>query len=204
MRRVVLVVLLIAAAGCDSRARTHGVLTWERMRDQPKYQPYGTSPYFSDGMAMRPLPAGTVAREWGAQDAIATGQQGGVLLTTIPLRPTHELLITGQQRYMTYCRPCHDVDGTADTPVARNMQLRPPPSLVEPRIRALSVGRIFQVISDGYGLMPSYAHQIPPRDRWAVVAYVRALQLRQATLTDLPAEVRAEAERALGSGAGRD
>jgi mono/diheme cytochrome c family protein len=110
----------------------------------------------------------------------------------------------GRNRYETFCAPCHDLDGSARSPVAINMQLRHPPALLDGRIRALPAGRVFQAITQGYGLMPSYAHQLSVDERWGVVAYVRALQLSQrATLAELPPDVRAEAETALAREAAR-
>lgn len=203
---VVLLLLAVVAAtsGCDSRPRA-GPLTFERMRDQPRYEAYGQSTHFDDGMAMRPPPPGTVAQESGANDAVSSGRERGTLLTSIPVTIDRAAIARGQQRYEVFCRPCHDIDGAGDTPVAHNMRLRPPPSLLEARIRGLSVGRIFEVISEGYGLMPRYARQLTPAERWDVVAYLRALQLRdRLVLHDLPPAMRADARRALGPGGARD
>lgn len=200
--RLLLLALTCAiAAGCESRSEA-GPLTWERMRNQPKYQAYGKSAYFPDEMAMRPIPEGAVPEESTGNAADEAALANGTPLTRVPVDVTHDVMQTGQQRYDTFCRPCHDVNGDAETPVAEHMQLRKPPSLLDPRIRALPVGRIFDVISRGYGLMPSYAHQLPPNDRWAVVAYVRALQLRAGgmPLAALPPQLETEAEQKLKAG----
>ncbi len=101
-----------------------------------------------------------------------------------------------------YCAACHGLAGDGDSPVARNMALRKPPSLHEPRIRALPAGRLYAVVRDGYGLMPSYAEELSVGERWAVVAYVRALQLSQgARLAELPPELRSEARARADAGA---
>jgi mono/diheme cytochrome c family protein len=147
---------------------------------------------------MRRLPPGTVPSE-ADEDPDVPASAREAAATSIPLPVTSDLMARGQNRYDIFCRPCHDLDGAADAPVGRNMQLRQPPSLLDPAIRQLPVGRIYQAISDGYGLMPSYAHQLTPADRWAVVAYVRALQLRSGiSFTNLPPSVRDEAARTLG------
>ncbi len=190
-----LATLLGITPACDSRPGRFP-FDWERMRDQPRYDAYGSSRFFSDGQAMRVPPPGTVPQD-------AESPEGGIaqarLLTVVPVDVDAALMTRGRNRYETFCAPCHALDGSAQSPVALNMQLRRPPSLLEERIRALPVGRIYQAITQGYGLMPSYAHQLSTRERWGVVAYVRALELsRSATLAALPPEVRAEAEQALG------
>lgn len=159
--------------------------TWERMQRQDKVDPYEGSKLHEDGMAMRTPPEGTV--HWEAA------------LDAPPKPPTTLALLTrGQDRYRRFCSPCHGVDGDARTPVARAMALREPPALTSAEIRALDDAHIHGVISEGYGLMPSYAGELVPDDRWAVVAYVRALQLASGTsLASLPADVATQARREL-------
>jgi mono/diheme cytochrome c family protein len=200
MRNALLLAALLIAAGCEARPGRFP-LGFDRMRDQPRYDAYEASPFFADGKTMRPLPDGTVARESpSGTTAVVDGKENGADVETIPVPLTMETMKRGQDRYDVFCRPCHDVDGTANSPVAKNMQIRQPPSLLEDRIRQLPDGRIYQVISGGYGLMPSYAYQLSIEDRWAVVAYVRALQLRAGTpLDELPATVRTEAAQRLGA-----
>jgi mono/diheme cytochrome c family protein len=205
MRRALLpLAVLIACAACNAKPHQFP-LDFERMRDQPRYDPYAHSGFFDDGAAMRTPPGGTVAEEHAAMPAaVRTGRAGGEAVAEIPVPVSRAMLDRGRNRYDVFCSPCHGVDGLAESPVAENMQLRRPPSLASDRIRALPVGKIFSVVSEGYGLMPSYAHQLPVADRWAVVAYVRALQLsRGVPLDALPAPVRADAERALRAGGGR-
>ena len=116
----------------------------------------------------------------------------------LPVPVTRALLERGRARFAIACATCHGVAGDGDTVVARNRQRRRPPSLHEPRIVALSPGALYRVIVAGYGLMPSYAKLVEPADRWAVVAYVRTLELSWgAKLAALPAEVRGDAARRL-------
>ncbi len=204
-RRLVLVaVFATMAAACDARPG-RAPLDLERMRDQPSYRPYDPSSFFHDGAAMRARPEGTVALEDDdLPEALARGTDGGRAVDRLPVAMTRALLDEGRRRFETFCAPCHGLDGRADTPVARRMTVRPPPSLVAGRVREVSDGEIFRAISEGYGLMPSYAYQLPPMARWPVVGYVRALQMSAAVPLDaLPAPTRARAERALTSGGGR-
>lgn len=125
-----------------------------RMIDQPKVLPYDEP--------MRAAPAGTMSREEAA-------------VSTEPPPVTRALLERGRDRFAMACAVCHGLDGNADTPVAHRMHLRPPPSLHEARVANLADPDVYRAISEGYGLMPSYAAVLAPEDRWAVVDYVRAL-----------------------------
>jgi mono/diheme cytochrome c family protein len=196
MSRGIAALALVLCVGCEARPDRFPV-GFERMRDQPRADAYERSRFFDDGSVMRQPPKGAVSQEIGDEaDARA--------LDAVPIAITPALMGRGRNRYETFCAPCHDLDGSARSPVAINMQLRRPPALLDDRIRALSAGRVFQVITEGYGLMPSYAHQLSVDERWGVIAYVRALQLSQrATLAELPADVRAEAETALAREAAR-
>jgi mono/diheme cytochrome c family protein len=148
---------------------------------QPKLRPYAASDRSSDGRAMRAPPAGAVSRERE--------------LVTVEPEVTPALLAQGRARFDVVCAPCHGLAGDGDSIVAGKMGLAPPPSLHEPRLRARGAEAIYGVIRDGYGLMPRLSTHLDPRQRWAVVAYVRALQLsRSLPLADAPAEVRAELE----------
>jgi mono/diheme cytochrome c family protein len=187
MKRLALLgAALLATAACDG---PHLGVPWdyERMVRQPRMEPYGASSLFADGRAMRPPPEGTAARTAGA------GSE----------RPAADLALLerGRDRFGVYCSPCHGIDGRAETPVAARLRVRPPPSLHEPRLRELSAAALEQVVAQGYGLMPSYAAELAPRDRWAVACFVKALQLSQSVrLADLPPELRARAQRELGTG----
>jgi hypothetical protein len=152
------------------------------MQDQPKYRPLRPSGFFDDGRSARPLVDGTVARG-GLADG--PGRPGA---------PTRALLLRGRERYDIYCSPCHDRAGTGRGIVVER-GFRHPPSLHETRLRAAPDAHLLDVITTGFGVMPSYAVQVAPGDRQAIVAYVRALQLSQgATLADVPPAERARLE----------
>ncbi len=162
------------------------------MQDQPKYKPLAQSRFFQDGRASRPIPQGTIALdELNASDSEHSGAGGNGFLTTIPLRVDRPLLVRGQDRFNIYCSPCHGRIGDGDGMVHRR-GFWVPPTLHTDRLRAVAPGYLYQVIANGYGAMPGYDEQIPVRDRWAIVAYIHALQLsRHATAQDVPAQDRA-------------
>ena len=168
----------------------------ERMLDQHKAKAYRETPFFEDGLVMRSPPRGTVpvTRVTGAP-LLTTGMADGAYATRLPLPVDAALLARGEDRFRIFCGVCHGPLGDGVSPVSENMTLRRPPSLHEPRIRELPPGKLFRVIAEGYGLMPAYADQLPIRDRWAVVAFVRALWLSQdVALVELPPDLRAEAQ----------
>jgi mono/diheme cytochrome c family protein len=167
----------------------------ERMLDQHKAEAYDESPFFEDGRSMRRPPAGTVpvTRVTRAPELV-TGSVDGRYVTHIPVPLDAALLARGEDRFRIFCRTCHGPLGDGDSQVAENMKLRKPPSLHESRLRELAPGHLFRIIGEGYGLMPAYADELPYRDRWAVVAFVRALQLSQnVALVELPQNLREEA-----------
>lgn len=164
------------------------------MQDQPKYIPLEASSFFVDGRSARPLPAHTIARgHLNDNDAFHTGASSGGFLDTIPLPITRTMLERGQQRYEIYCSPCHGELGDGNGMVAKR-GFKTPANFHSDRLRQAPPGYLFQVISNGYGAMPDYASQIPHvEDRWAIIAYVRALQLsRNATVADVPLEQRSK------------
>jgi len=163
------------------------------MQDQPKYIALRPSSFFDDGRSGRPLVEGTVARgHLNADSAFYTGKVGDKPVDTIPFPVTRAVLERGRERYNIYCSPCHDLLGTGNGMIARRGFNHPPPQSYHiDRLRQAPVGYFFDIISNGLGAMPDYAAQIEPRDRWAIVAYVRVLQLSQnASLNDVPAEAR--------------
>ncbi|MFN8443026.1 MAG: cytochrome c [Caldilineaceae bacterium] len=167
-----------------------------RMTDQQRYDPLEASSFYSDGKSARDLLPNTVAR--GQLDTTIQRESGlsdGAPATTFPFRITQEVLARGQERYNIYCAPCHGLDGYGDgIIVARG--LTPPPSYHTDRLRAAPPGYFFTVISNGFGSMYSYRDRIPPEDRWAIIAYIRALQRSQnATSQDVPAEEQGELTR---------
>jgi hypothetical protein len=182
---------VVAALGCQ--------VDLERMLDQHKAEAYEPSPFFEDGQAMRRPPAGTVpvTRVTGSPELVS-GMLAGEYTTDIPVPLDTELLRRGEDRFRIFCRTCHGAIGDGDSEVAENMKLRKPPSLHEARIRSFPPGRLYRVVSEGYGLMPAYAAELPYRDRWAVVAFVQALQLSQeVALQDLSPDLRDEARPSL-------
>lgn len=163
------------------------------MQDQPKYKPLGASRFFADGREARPIPAGTIARdELNDNDPLHTGQQNGVFLDIIPVPVDSQLLQRGRDRYDIYCSPCHGRTGDGNGMVAQR-GVKIPANFHTERLRSVPPGYIYQVIANGYGAMGDYGDQIPVNDRWAIVVYVRALQLsRNATVNDVPADQRAQ------------
>jgi hypothetical protein len=178
--------VVLAATGCR-----------QDMHNQAKYEPLEGSRFFDDHRASRPLVPGTVARGHLDDDpAFFTGTVDGKMVDAFPLVVDRAVLERGHERYEIYCSPCHDYVGTGDGMIVQRGYKRPPSFHIE-RLREMQVGYFFQVISNGFGVMPSYAVQVPPRDRWAIVAYIRALQLSQhAALSDVPAAERERLEAA--------
>jgi len=161
------------------------------MQDMPKYKPLGANRFFADGRDSRPLPQGVIARdELDEDDSLHTGAQNGNFLETIPQPVTAALLARGRDRFDIYCSPCHGRTGNGYGMI-RQRGFWIPADLSTDRLRAVPPGYIFQVISNGYGAMPDYRDQIEAGDRWAIVAYIHALQLsRHATLDDVPPDAR--------------
>jgi mono/diheme cytochrome c family protein len=157
------------------------------MHNQPKYKPLRASSFFPDGSSARPLVEGTVARgTLGEDEAFFTGKVGTQLMKELPFPVTKEVLDRGQQRYDIYCAPCHDRTGSGNGMVVQR-GYRQPPSMHIDRLRNVENGHFFDVMTNGFGAMPDYKVQITPRDRWNIVAYIRALQLSQhATAADVP------------------
>jgi mono/diheme cytochrome c family protein len=162
---------------------------------QPKLKPYQESAFFADGQSSRPLVAGTIARgQLRVDRAYYSGKSGDLLVDKIPARVDRAMLERGGQRYNIYCSPCHSQSGDGRGMIVQR-GFPPPPSFHERRLLDAPSGHYFNVISNGYGAMYSYASRIPPDDRWAIVAYIRALQLSQhATLDDVPARERPRLE----------
>ena len=150
---------------------------------QPKHhEPLQQSTFYADGMASRPLVPGTVARgQLRLDNAFFTGFENGKLVTDFPLPVDEELIRRGQDRYKIYCTPCHGQLGDGQGMIAhRGFTLRRPVGNYHTeRLRNMPVGHFYDVITNGYGAMYSYASRVEPRDRWAIVAYIRTLQLSQ-------------------------
>ncbi len=161
------------------------------MAEQPKVGALQASPFFADGSGSRPLLEGTVSRERGGIDPVFfTGQDADGFVTELPIELSYDLLLRGQERYDIFCAMCHGYTGEGDGMVVRR-GFPQPASFNEPRLLDASVGYYFGAMTNGFGRMYSYASRIPPEDRWAIAAYVRALQLSQnASIDDVPADVR--------------
>src|SRR5262250_1092912 len=145
----------------------------------------------ADQRSARPLVEGTVARsDLQSDEYFYTGKINGSLVDRFPFLITEQSLRRGQERYDIFCSPCHDRVGTGLGMIVRR-GYRPPPSFHIDRLRSAPVGYFFDVMTHGFGTMPDYAEQVPPADRWAIVAYIRALQLSQcAKVGDLPEKER--------------
>lgn len=164
---------------CVVAAAVSGAACRQDMHDQPKYEPLEAAAMFNDGLSARPLVEGTVARGQLHEDEhFYTGKVGGVPVETFPYPVTREVLDRGQQRYDVFCSPCHDRTGGGRGMVVRR-GYRQPPSFGDPRLRSVPPGYLFDVMTNGFGVMPDYRAQIPPADRWAIAAYIRVLQQAQ-------------------------
>jgi mono/diheme cytochrome c family protein len=159
------------------------------MHVQPRQNPLSRSDFFTDQRSARPPVEGTVARGQLHEDAyFHTGKAGNTPGDYMPFPVTKEVLERGRERYNIYCAPCHSRVGDGNGFIPSRGFARKPPSYHIERLRKQPVGYFYDVITNGFGIMPDYASQIPPRDRWNIVAYIRALQLSQnATKADLPA-----------------
>ena len=171
---------MLSVAGCELR---------QAMYDQPKYEALEGSTIFEDGMSARRPIEGTVARGHLRLDAhLYEGTVDGEPATTLPMQVNAALLNRGRERYDIFCSPCHDRTGTGNGMIVKR-GLKQPPSMHEARLRESPVGYFFDVMTNGFGSMYSYASSVPVEDRWAIAAYVRVLQFSQnAKLDQLPAE----------------
>jgi mono/diheme cytochrome c family protein len=160
------------------------------MANQPKNRPLSPSDFFADGRSERPLLENTVAHGSIADDELVVGKDSNAF----PVPVTQELLVRGKQRYGIFCTPCHGLQGDGNG-MAAVRGMKHPPSYHDDRLRKSPNGYFFDVVTNGFGGMLGYSAQIPVRDRWAIVAYVRALQLsRNAKVSDLPAELKQKLE----------
>lgn len=167
--RALLVLLLVG--GCD--------WTLHRMQGSPACATHGTTDLLPGGACAQPMPEGTVA-----------------MTPPDRLPPiTRDLLVRGRDRFERFCAPCHGLRGDGDSYIARAMQLRKPPPLIDANAQKFDDNRIINVITNGYGLMPSYASALAMRDRFAILQYVRALQQRDVPIDQLSPALREEASR---------
>ena len=179
----------VALAGCR-----------QDMHDAPRYEPLEASTFFSDGRASRTLIANTVPRGQLRQDRhLYEGIVDGKPAKTLPMPVTAPVIARGQERFNVFCSPCHGRTGEGDGMIVQR-GFRKPPSYHEDRLRNAPVGYFFDVMTHGFGAMQDYSAQLPVADRWAIAAFIRALQLSQrASVNDVPADRRADLDRPAGA-----
>lgn len=172
----------VALSGCELR---------QRMYDQPKYEAHEATTFYADGLTSRAPIEGTVARgQLMLDEHLYTGKIDGAFASTLPAAVEFgkPLLERGRERYDIYCSPCHARTGEGNGMIVQR-GLKRPPSFHDDRLREAALGYYFDVMTNGFGAMFSYASRIPVEDRWAIAAYVRALQFSQnAPLDELPAQ----------------
>ena len=171
--------LMIVLSGCNN------------MRDQPRYEALEASQFFPDGRSARPLVDNTVPRELEVgRDPFYTGKdENGAYLSELPIPLDKNLLERGKEQFDIYCSPCHGLDGYGQGIIVQR-GFSPPPSFHSDRLRQIQLGYIFDVITNGFQRMYSYGDRVATEDRWAITAYIRALQLSQnADIANLPADV---------------
>ena len=154
------------------------------MHVQPKVLPLSKSDFFDDGRGSRTPPPGTVARGQLRDDTyLYTGMTKGTPGDLMPFPATQEVLERGRERFNIYCSPCHSELGDGNGMIVQR-GFRRPPSFYDPRLRQSPLGHFYDVMTHGFGVMPDYAAQVNPRDRWAIAAYIRALQFSQSAPAD--------------------
>ena len=178
--RVVVLLTALALSGCR-----------QDMHDNPRYEPLERSAFFADGRSQRPLVPNTVPRGLLREDEhLYRGKVNGQLATEFPMPVNAAVMLRGQEQYNVFCSPCHGRTGMGDGMVVRR-GYRAPTSFHDARLRQAPPGYVFDVITNGFGAMPDYASQIAVQDRWAIAAYLKALQFsRDARVTDVPADRR--------------
>jgi mono/diheme cytochrome c family protein len=170
VRALMAFLAVLALAGCEKMMRN--------MYDQPRYKPMRESSLFPDGTSARSPVPGTVAAASGNLAGTSSGRLGEEQVVTQPATVTLQLLRRGQERFNIYCAPCHSPMGDGDGMVVRR-GFPAPPSYHTDRLRKAPDQHFYDVMTNGYGVMRPYSDRVPPEDRWAIVAYIRALQLSQ-------------------------
>jgi hypothetical protein len=166
------------------------------MQNQPKFKPLEPSAFFADGRSARTPVPGTVPRGHLRTDRLFfEGREKDALAHRFPMRVTRPMIVRGQERFNIHCAVCHSRTGDGRGMIVQR-GFPPPPTFHSDRLRQAPAGHFFDVITNGFGTMYSYADRVPAGDRWAIIAYVRALQLSQnARFTDVPADERTALER---------
>jgi mono/diheme cytochrome c family protein len=181
MRAMILLVGALSLFGCNES-------DIDPMMRQEKFKPYFANDDYADGRAMRVPPVNTVPRE-------------RPLNAMTPPPVTAALVQRGRERFDIYCAVCHGYAGDGDSVVASKMSLRGPPTLVDAKVSAYPVTKIFDVATNGYGYMPKYDGEVSVQDRWAIANYIKALQLSQhASLDDVPADKRGDLDKPITTG----
>jgi len=183
----ILALAVLVAAGCR-----------QNMHNQNKVRPLRQSTFYADGLSARPIPQDTVARG-GPGETIAPYDGLTLARSSLQTPPpiTLALLRRGRERFDIFCSPCHDRTGSGHGMIVRR-GYKQPTSYHSDKLRNVPIDYFVQVMTEGFGVMPSYAAQVPPEDRWAIAAYIRALQYSQnAHLADLPADRRPAVEGGL-------
>ena len=164
-----------------------GAACRQDMHNAPRVEAYEATDAFEDGRGPRPLVDGTVARGWLNDDEqLTTGKVDGKLVDEFPFPVTRDVLERGQQRFNAYCSPCHGQTGFGNGMIVQR-GLKAPTSFHDERLRTSPVGYYYDVMTNGFGVMQDYRSQVEVKDRWAIAAYIRALQLSQrATVADVP------------------
>lgn len=197
LKPIIFALSVLALAGCSGVQRDPPVQVWDDMKHQPKFHPQGeneVSALAADHRDARRPPEGTIARGAAAdQSAFNTGMDGEMYVGKSPVPLTPALLHEGQMRFNTYCQPCHDKTGSGVGIVPTRVPTWQPSNLTEDRVVQFADGDIFNVITNGRRSMPAYRFQITVEDRWAIIAYVRALQrAAHGTKADVPADKAAD------------
>ena len=183
----------LALSGCEEAIR-------QDMANQPKNRPESPSDFFADGRSVRPMLENTVARGAIDDDVYNVAKDFAGFPPAVKVNAW--LLERGQDRYKIFCTPCHGLQGNGEGMISMR-GMKHPPSYHIDRLRQAPNGYFYDVMSNGFGAMYSYSERITPADRWAIIAYIRALQLsRNAKVADLPAEVRQELDRAAAAAGG--
>ena len=185
---------LLFLSGCSGIQRTPPLEVWDDMKRQGKFMPQQESSLFADMRTSRVPPEGSIARGHLTEDTpFYTGMEGETYIGKNPVPVTMDLLKQGQTRFNVYCTPCHDREGYGKGIVPQHVPTWQPSNLMEDRVVQFADGDIFNVISNGRRTMPAYKYQIVVADRWAIVAYVRALQrAHHSTAEDVPQDMKAE------------
>ena len=193
-RGAVLVLLAAAVLACR-----------QDMHDQPKYRPLRGSEIFADKRSARPFVPGTVARGTLREDTVLyTGKIGNEFVAQIPVKVTAELLARGRTQFQVFCSPCHGRTGRGDGMIVQR-GFKKPSSYHVDRLRQAPIGYFYDVMTNGFAAMSDYSAQVSPADRWAIAAYVRALQYSQyAPAADVPADKHGELDRSLAAAPARE